>query len=474
MSPNGVSDWTIVVANTRSATTTYLHIGLIPGTTRFYRVAAINGEGAGDYSNVRRGSTNAAPPDQPRNLRALATGPSSITITWQAPASDGGARITGYWIQTRSPNDGTWITIRRNTGSPATTFTHTKLAPATAYRYQVAAINSVGESLWSLEASTTTHPDVPSAPYNLTARAVGTSQIDLSWSAPRNTGGAPVLGYRIEASSDGGTTWRIIRRNTNSTTTRLSDMHLQPATTRHYRVAAINTAGTGPFSNVAQATTEATLPGTPRTLTAEADGTSEIDLSWQAPTTDGGADITGYRVEVSENGGGTWQEPGVQHPQHAHHVLAHRPRRRPPRATTASRRSTGSAWAVRRASRAPPPTRPCPTRPPGWSPPRPHPRRSTSPGSRPPTTAAPRSPATGSRSRRPAPPGPICSPTPGPRAPRSRTPDCFREARASTASRRSTARAPARRRGSLRRRRTIPSNVRDGSTAASCRMWPRR
>lgn len=87
---------------------------------------------------------------------------------------------------------------------------------------------------------------------------MGTSRIDLSWSAPRNTGGAPILGYRIEASSDGGRTWNIIiRRNTNSRGTTASDVTLHPATTRHYRVAAINTAGTGPFSNAARAITDA-------------------------------------------------------------------------------------------------------------------------------------------------------------------------------------------------------------------------
>ena len=307
MSPNGATGWTVLVATTGSTATTYLHSGLSPGTTRHYRIAAINGEGAGAYSNVVRGATNAGRPGQPGGLRARADGPRSITITWQVPSSDGGARITGYRVRARSPNDSRWITIRSNTGSTATTFRHTNLQPVTAYRYQVAAINSVGVGAWSTEVGTSTHPDVPSAPVNLTARPVGTSQIDLSWKAPRNNNGAPVLGYRIEASSDGGRTWRIIRSNTRSTATRYSHRGLQPASTRHYRVSAINAAGLGAASNVARATTEATVPAAPGNLTAAADGTSEIDLAWQAPPTDGGADITGYRIEVSDDRGGTWQ-----------------------------------------------------------------------------------------------------------------------------------------------------------------------
>ena len=306
MSPNGVSGWTDI-ETTRSTARNYLHIDLAPGTTRYYHVAAINAEGPGAYSTPPvPGTTNPAPPSQPRNLSARATGPTSITLSWDVPASDGGARITGYRVQAWGPNDGTWITVRENTGS-ATAFAHTDLRPASKYRYRVAAINSKGLGDWSFETSKGTYADVPSAPFNLTARPVDKSQIDLSWNAPRNTGGAPILDYWIEASDDGGGTWGFIRRNTNSTSTTYSHRGLQPATTWHYRVSAINTAGTGPPSNVEQATTDATLPGVPRNFTAEADGTSEIDLSWQTPSVDGGANVTGYRIEVLEEGA-TWRD----------------------------------------------------------------------------------------------------------------------------------------------------------------------
>ena len=38
---------------------------------------------------------------------------------------------------------------------------------------------------------------------------------------------------------------------------------------------------------------ETSAPGKPTSLTATADGQTEIDLSWSAPSDDGGADITG-------------------------------------------------------------------------------------------------------------------------------------------------------------------------------------
>ena len=309
VSSTGVGDsWIIHLASTGSTATTYVHRNLEPGTTRYYRVAALNSRGTGAFSNVARGATNAARPPQPENVRARATGPNGIILNWDPPESDGGARITGYSVRTRGPHDTSWIIIRPNTGTTTTTFTHTGLQPLTRYQYQVAAINRVGTGHWSPTAAVITYADKPGAPTGLTARAIGTSRIDLAWNSPRYVGGASVRGYRVEASDDGGKTWNIIRRNTNSTATTLSDVNLRPATTRHYRVAAINIAGMGAFSNVARATTDATLAGVPRSLNAEAGGTSQIVLSWRAPTSDGGARITGYRIEVSENGGATWKD----------------------------------------------------------------------------------------------------------------------------------------------------------------------
>ena len=292
---------------------TYTDRDLTPATTWFYRVYAENGKGLGPASNVDDGTTNAAPPGGPQNVRARATGPSSILLAWDAPETDGGARVTGYGIQVQGPNDNSWIDLERNTGTTTRTYTHTGLEPVTRYSYRVRAINRVGGGEWApmppaLPTTALTHADKAGAPTGLTAQAVGTARIDLSWNAPRYTGGVSITGYRVEASDDGGANWNIIRRNTNSTTTTFSDVNLRPATTRHYRVAAVNLAGFGAWSNTARATTDATLPTVPRRLRAEAAGTSQITLSWQAPSDDGGARITGYRIEVSADGGRSWED----------------------------------------------------------------------------------------------------------------------------------------------------------------------
>ena len=90
--------------------------------------------------------------------------------------------------------------------------------------------------------------------------------------------------------------------NTRSTRTTYSHTGLEPATTRHYRVSAINRIGVGRASSVASATTDATVPDAPTGLVATATTPTRIDLAWVAPAYDGGAPISGYRIEVSETG----------------------------------------------------------------------------------------------------------------------------------------------------------------------------
>ena len=149
--------------------------------------------------------------------------------------------------------------------------------------------------------------NAPGGSTGLTATANGQTEIALLWTAPSDDGGADITGYRIEVSTDG-SSWSDLLANTNSTSTSYSHTGLTAGSTRHYRVSAINSGGTGPVSNTDSATTDAaTKPGKPTGLTATADGQTRIDLLWTAPSDDGGASITGYRIEVSTDGS-SWSD----------------------------------------------------------------------------------------------------------------------------------------------------------------------
>ena len=303
VSTSGGALWTVLNGNTGSISTAYTHTNLPPGSRRSYRVAAINSQGLGRFSNTATASTRATVPDAPTNLTATASGQAQINLSWRAPLRDGGARLTGYRVEWSATGGTPWnVLTSRHT---STTYVHRGLSPATTRHYRVSAVNSVGTGEASNVATATTDATVPSAPVRLSARANGQNQIDLTWSAPSNDGGAPVTGYRIE-SSPNGSSWTPLRSNTSSNATSFSHTGLAPATKRYYRVYAINTAGRSPASNVANATTDATVPAAPTNLSAVASGTSQIDLSWRAPSFDGGSRITGYRVEVADSGNGPW------------------------------------------------------------------------------------------------------------------------------------------------------------------------
>ena len=228
------------------------------------------------------------------------------TWTGTPPSDDGGSRITGYRIQSADSDQGPWTTLERDTDNTRTSYTHSDLDPGTRQYYRVAAINRDGVGPWSDPANATTEVGVPSKPRNLDATADGRTRIDLDWDTPSDDGGARIIGYRIDVSTTGGALWTVLIPNSGSISTAYTHIDLPPGSRRTYRVAAINSQGLGRFSNTATASTRATVPDAPTNLTATASGQAQINLSWRAPLMDGGARLTGYRVEWSATGGTPW------------------------------------------------------------------------------------------------------------------------------------------------------------------------
>src|SRR3989442_954960 len=101
---------------------------------------------------------------------------------------------------------------------------------------------------------------VPLPPTGLATPFVSSSQISISWHAPLNDGGSPITGYKIERSTDNGTTWNIVVANTASTTAWYSNYHLLASTTYTYRVSAINAIGTSSPSSIIFGTTSKPFP----------------------------------------------------------------------------------------------------------------------------------------------------------------------------------------------------------------------
>jgi hypothetical protein len=92
----------------------------------------------------------------------------------------------------------------------------------------------------------------PAAPSSLTATAASTGRINLTWPAAT---GSP-SSYKVERSSDGGTTFAEIAM-TDAAATGYTDLDLAPGTPYKYRVRSYNSAGTSAYTATATATTSA-------------------------------------------------------------------------------------------------------------------------------------------------------------------------------------------------------------------------
>ncbi|MFK4731600.1 fibronectin type III domain-containing protein [Agromyces mediolanus] len=244
-------------------------------------------------------------------------------VSWTAPAWEGGAAITGYVVEWTADSGESWTTGIEDTGSDATSATVTGLAAGTPIAFRVAGLNANGQGPWAATSNPVTPYTTPAAPLPVTATP-GNTTVELGWTAPVADGWTPVTGYRIEQSIDGGSTWATIVPDTSvSLPSLLRGQSLRPAAllaptpaTSHtvtglrngapvaFRVSAINAAGTGAHAETAL-TTPRTTPGAPAPLVATPED-GRVALSWTAPADTGGAPITGYLVEQSNDGGATW------------------------------------------------------------------------------------------------------------------------------------------------------------------------
>jgi PKD repeat protein len=198
------------------------------------------------------------PPTPPGNLNATALSNSQINLSWSASTDNG--TVLGYHVERCQGVGCSDFAHLVTTGG--TSYSNLSLLAATTYRYRVQAVDATGNlSGYSTEATATTlgAPDTtaPTVPGGLTATAVSSSQINVSWTA--STDAVGVTGYRVERCQGAGCTSFV--QVATPTGTSYSDPGLLTATTYGYRVRAGDAAGNlSGYSNEATATTLAGPP----------------------------------------------------------------------------------------------------------------------------------------------------------------------------------------------------------------------
>jgi hypothetical protein len=220
----------------------------------------------------------ASAPAPPTALSAAVSG-TSVAFSW-TPAMTGMAP-TSFTLEIGN-QPGTTTLPTQSVPWPTTTVT--LVLPAGSYRARVRAVNGIGTSLPSPEASAVvTEPSpIPGPPGNFAATIAGRT-VSFSWTA--STSGAPATSYAIEAGSAPGLA-NLAQLATGTPNTSFSVPNV-PAGTYWVRVRGSNAAGDGaPSQDVAIVMSAASgcvgLPGPPVLLTPVTAGPN-VTLSWNTP-----------------------------------------------------------------------------------------------------------------------------------------------------------------------------------------------
>ena len=236
----------VLVATAPANATSFADTGLLPTTSYTYRVAAAGAAGLSGYSNAATATTGQlVAPAAPSSLTATTIAADAVALSW----ADNSSFEDEHYVE-RS-QDGVTFALVALLGPNRTSYVDVGLAPGATLHYRVAAGNLAGFSPYSNTASATTGAMLPpNAPSGLSATALGSDAIDLTWVDNATT----EAGFSIERSPAGEDQWVQVHA-VGQDTTMLRDEGLGAGRAYDYRVRAFAGLLSSPASAVASAST---------------------------------------------------------------------------------------------------------------------------------------------------------------------------------------------------------------------------
>ena len=265
-----------------TTSTSYVNTGAAVGKTYYYKVRALNVDGAaGAYSSTVSGAAKAVAPAAP-TVTMTYSDSGKPKLTWSAVSG-----ATSYRVY-RSESRGTGYSLLGTT--TATSYVNTGAAVGKTYYYRVKAVNSAGTSAYSNIVSGRAKAAVPAAPRVTIGTSSASGKPQLTWAA---VDGAAK--YEIYRSTQQSTGFTLL-----GTTTSTSYVNTGAAVgkTYYYKVRALNVDGAaGAYSSTVSGAAKAVAPAAP-TVTMTYSDSGKPKLTWSAVS---GA--TSYRVYRSESRG---------------------------------------------------------------------------------------------------------------------------------------------------------------------------
>ena len=254
------------------ATSTYSGTAALPAITIAAGASPVTEGTSAVFTLSRTGSTTDAltvnvTVSEAGGDMVAASNEGARTVTFLANSATATLSVATVPDSIDEANSVVTATVSADTGSPAS--------------YSVGAPGSAMVTVRDDDSNIT----VPGAPTDLSASSGGNTRINLSWTAPGDDGGSPIIGYKIEVSPDGNANWTELVATGNTTTT-YAHIGLAVGTTRHYRVSAINSVGAGDPSNIDDATVIITTVTLRTQSIPEGIGTAAVLVTLNQPAGD--------------------------------------------------------------------------------------------------------------------------------------------------------------------------------------------
>ena len=216
-----------------TTSTTYVNTGAAVGKTYYYKVRALNVDGAaGAYSSTVSGAAKAVAPAAP-TVTMTYSDSGKPKLTWSAVSGAASYRVY------RSESRGTGYSLLGTTTS--TSYVNTGAAVGKTYYYRVKAVNSAGTSAYSNIVSGTARTPAPAAPVLKGGTSSASGKPQLTWAAV--DGAAKYDVYRSN-SADG----TFSKVGSTDKTTYVNTGAVQ-GVTYFYKIRAVGASGASGFSN---------------------------------------------------------------------------------------------------------------------------------------------------------------------------------------------------------------------------------
>jgi hypothetical protein len=288
-----------LVSTTGPDVTAFSDGGLSAATEYCYKVRSFRTTGRkvsySGFSNMACATTQSIPPPgAPSELNARPTGnqPTTATVTWKDNSTD----EEGFRVERAASDQGPWeqVVVR-----VANSTSHTDFNRPVEQRlcYRVVAVKGQLESASNVDCTY-----LPAAPSALTVTSSSGQAVELAWT----DNSAVEEGFDIERSD---TEWGAFASvgTTGADVKTFVDASVTAEKTYWYRVRVMREGVRTGSTNTVKAVSASAAPLAPSALYAVPSGSSGVVAYW----TDNSSNETGFRLERSENGGGSWVAVGT-------------------------------------------------------------------------------------------------------------------------------------------------------------------